>query len=166
MSITNKAMAPGMNLVSRYKGTDYSCETYENKGKVWYRLPNGSTFKSISGAASSITGIATTNGWMFWTVSGAPKSITMESRTPAAPKKPAKAPVLRRGIRGRTLKVYGVTQEEIDEVDQFLRDTGGYSGLSESPAGKVKYPDGCECGICGAEFPDTMTAGAHFHSKH
>ena len=51
VATTKSAMKPGLTLVAKYKGEDYTCEVVEQDGALRYVLPGGQTFKSPSAAA-------------------------------------------------------------------------------------------------------------------
>jgi len=62
-------MRAGMQLLARYKGTDYLAEVFTgDDGKPHYRLAGGREFASPSAAGKAITGRASCDGWKFWSV--------------------------------------------------------------------------------------------------
>jgi len=84
MPIENRNLAPGVKLVARYKGQEYTAEVVEIEGRLRHRLEDGREFKSPSAAGSAIMGGSACNGWRFWSVAGT------EAAKPNAAKKAAK----------------------------------------------------------------------------
>lgn len=61
-------MVAGVQLLARYKGTDYLAEVVAGEdGKPRYRLAGGREFNSPSAAGKAITG-QSVNGWKFWSI--------------------------------------------------------------------------------------------------
>lgn len=68
MPIENRNLESGTKLTACYKKQEYTAEVVTGeKGKTFYKLPDGREFKSPSSAATAITGKAC-NGWAFWSV--------------------------------------------------------------------------------------------------
>src|SRR3989337_1557881 len=84
MPIENRNLAPGVKLVARYKGQEYTAEVVEIEGRLRHRLEDGREFKSPSAAGSAIMGGSACNGWRFWSVA------RTEAAKPNAAKKAAK----------------------------------------------------------------------------
>lgn len=173
MSIAKSDVKPNMSLVAKYKGKDFTCETFEKGGRTMFRLVDGTEYKFLSGAAGAITGIPTTNGFSFWSpTSGevAAKPRRKSKQGSDNPRLETQTSKPNKRIRFRKPnEIKGTTQEEIDEVDRFLRANGGYekTTLDSSDGERVfKYENGVDCGVCGAEFPDTIEATKHFMRKH
>ena len=65
MPITDRNLLPGTTLVATYKKQDYSCSVDAGEeGKLVFSLPDGRTFKTISGAGHAVTQ-KSCNGWPF-----------------------------------------------------------------------------------------------------
>ena len=85
MTIYDRNMKPGTQLVGRYHKQSYTCEVIEKEGKLIYRLADGREFKSPSAAGMAITGHAC-DGWVFWSVQTAEAApATTEPVTERAP---------------------------------------------------------------------------------
>ena len=67
MTAKNSTMKPGVNLVAKYKGSEYTCGVVEEDGALRFVLADGRSFKSPSAAGRAITATQV-NGYRFWTV--------------------------------------------------------------------------------------------------
>ena len=88
MTIEDRNLKAGTQLVARFKGTTYHAEVVEAEGGIRYRLTEApfSEFKSLSAAGSQIMGGVACNGWRFWSIEGQetePK-VVREAKTPAS----------------------------------------------------------------------------------
>ena len=84
MAIEDRNLAPGTQLVARYKGTQYAVAVVEGEGgKLLYRLGDGREFKSPSSAGSAVMGGSACNGWRFWSVAGSEPKPKKEPRKAA-----------------------------------------------------------------------------------
>ena len=70
MSIEDRNLAAGTQLVARYKGKEYKAEVVETEEGLRYRLEDGKEFKSPSSAGSAVMGGSACNGWRFWSLEG------------------------------------------------------------------------------------------------
>jgi integrase/recombinase XerD len=74
MATTKDAMKPGVSLVAKYKGAEYTCEVIDHDGALRFVLPGGERFKSPSAAGRAITA-GQVNGYRFWTILEKPSAV-------------------------------------------------------------------------------------------
>jgi hypothetical protein len=86
LSIEDRNLKPGTNLVATYKKQEFTCGVVKTKDGVAYRLADGQEFKSLSSAGSAIMGGNACNGWRFWSLEGEakPKSSGAPAKAPKA----------------------------------------------------------------------------------
>ena len=83
MSIKDRNLKPGTQLIGKYHKQSFYCVVVEGAGdKVRYKLSDGREFKSPSAAGMAITGHAC-DGWMFWSVETATKNSQAENQQEA-----------------------------------------------------------------------------------
>ena len=113
MTIYDRNLKPGTQLVARYHKQSYTCDVVEKEGKLSYRLADGREFKSPSAAGMAITGHAC-DGWVFWSVQkeedNAPE-INVEVVKETTP--PAPEPVVTKANIFRTPNQRGVPEGQI-----------------------------------------------------
>ena len=99
-------MAPGMELIARYKGETYRVGVVEGEdGALRYRLPDGREFKTPSAAGSAVMGGIACNGWRFWSLAAD------EPEQSDPPKKRAK-PARRRGQKNESGSAQGAGRSQ------------------------------------------------------
>jgi hypothetical protein len=71
MTIENRELAPGTQLVGTYKKTTYACEVVSTpEGETRFRLEDGRLFTSPSSAGKAVMNGISCNGWRFWALAG------------------------------------------------------------------------------------------------
>jgi hypothetical protein len=97
MTIENRELAPGTQLVGTYKKTTYACEVVSTpEGETRFRLEDGRLFTSPSSAGKAVMNGISCNGWRFWSVEGALPE--------AKPGKPEKAKAEKNGRMVKQIK--------------------------------------------------------------
>ena len=71
MTTTKQKNRAGQTLVAKYKKRQHTCEVVEHDSRLYFVLPKGRVFKSLSAAGKAVTGTAT-NGYRFWSVPDKP----------------------------------------------------------------------------------------------
>jgi hypothetical protein len=155
MPIQDRNLTPGTALWAKYKKQLHIAEVVETAEGLRYRLADGREFRSPSAAGSAITGGNACNGWAFWNVGEAPPPS--EATTPAGST---------RATRTReTRSIHPVpkpqpTRKRSRRAERTRDATGAVEPIIE------RLDEQYECGECGAVFPTTAEASAHFHQVH
>jgi hypothetical protein len=102
MPVSNRTLAPGTVLVSKYRGRTVRCEVVETPDGVRYRF-EGKDYKSPSSAGRAVTGRVSCDGWTFWSLEGGEQPAATPEPQPAKPKatkaKPAPAAAPKRFVQ-------------------------------------------------------------------
>lgn len=95
MTITDRALKPGMRLTVTYKKKEYAAEVIAGKESgIRYRLADGREFASPSAAGKAVMGGTACNGWKFWSVAkdAAPTDATRASTGADSAPQPGRSP--------------------------------------------------------------------------
>lgn len=88
MSIENRDLSDGMQLVAKYKGEVWRANVGATEDGLRIKLEDGRLFKSVSAAGSAIMGGNACNGWRFWSIADTTETAATKTAKPA--KRPAK----------------------------------------------------------------------------
>ena len=89
MTIENRALAPGTQLVGNYKKATYVCEVIQTaEGETRFQLEDGQLFNSPSSAGKAVMHGIACNGWRFWSLAGERRVASKTRSAPEAAVKP------------------------------------------------------------------------------
>jgi len=84
MTIENRNLTPGTQLVARFKKEQHTCTVEQGEDdKLVFVLGDGSRHKSPSAAGSAVMGGTACNGWRFWSVEGQQSTSSIAVERPA-----------------------------------------------------------------------------------
>lgn len=174
MTVSKDIIREGLALESIYKSKRYTCQIISQNGKLWYTLPDGNMYKSISGAAGAITGIPTTNGWMFWDMPGDERTATerpvkIKQVSEHQARKSGTTVVGRGHKRTNTKKPkdWSIIEDEyLAGADQVLAMTMNTNANNEPDEEYNEKDFRVICTVCNKEFKTNIEASEHFSLKH
>ena len=139
MTIENRNLTVGTNLVAKYKKQTYGAEVIEGEGdKVLYRLEDGRVFKSPSAAGSAIMDGKACNGWRFWGLDEDQEQSTSSDAEP----EPESEPVNESPTKARVIRKLPNQKGLPDGAVRFYCDTCKESFVSAAPDESPACPKG------------------------
>ena len=144
MAIENRNLEVGTTLTSKYKKQTHKAEVVETEDGVKYQLEDGRQFKSLSSAATAITG-GPINGWSFWSVE------TESSETEVQPPKAKKA----NGVIRKTPNQKGTPEGQTRYFCSACLDSF-YAAQGETPSACPKGHDE-SFGVIKSDFEEPAT---------